>query len=232
MVRIRTSDRIHDAIRDRIVSGDLTDGTTLSIYRIADEYGVSRTPVRDAVLRLAQAGLVTIERNLGVTVHALGPAEIVELFDVRLLLEVPLAERAARIRTADDAARLEAASAALAATGDRAAFLERDHELHRLIASIAGAHAAADVVDALRERTELRGMNTLERERTLEQVHAEHAAVVAAVVAGDAPGAGAAMRDHLISTADIIVRQVADRLGVDFRPDWSTLGVGGHRPVE
>lgn len=224
MPRVRTSDRIHDALRDRIVAGELADGASLSIYRIADEYGVSRTPVRDAVLRLAQAGLVTIERNLGVTVHGIGPREIAELFDVRLLLEVPLAERAARVRTEAQAEELAAESAALAVSREREEFLRHDRDLHALLATIAGAPSVIAILEGLRARTEQRGLSTLERERTFAQVHAEHEAVVAAVVAGDAAAAGAAMRAHLEATGRILVHRAAQRAGVAVDPAWGVDG--------
>lgn len=224
MTRTRTSDRIHDALRDRIVTGELADGASLSIYRIAEEYGVSRTPVRDAVLRLAQAGLVTIERNLGVTVHGIGPREIAEIFDVRLLLEVPLAARAARLRTAEQADLLASESAALASSREREEFLRHDRDLHALLATIAGTPSVIPILEGLRARTEQRGLSTLERERTFEQVHAEHQAVVAAVVAGDDQAAGAAMRAHLEATGRLLVRRAADRLGVAVDPTWGDDG--------
>lgn len=74
--RISTTDRVHALLRDEIVTGALVSGSLHSIYGIADRLGVSRTPVRDAVLRLADAGMVSIERNRGVRIRGLGVQEI------------------------------------------------------------------------------------------------------------------------------------------------------------
>ncbi len=83
------------ALRQRILTGELAPGTRHSVYRLADELGVSRTPVREAVLRLADLGLVTIERNRGITIRGVRAEDVRDVFELRLLLEVPAAAGAA-----------------------------------------------------------------------------------------------------------------------------------------
>ena len=86
MPRTSTTDRVHALLREEIVSGKLTSGSLHSIYALATRYGVSRTPVRDAVLRLSDSGMVRIERNRGVRIRGLGVHDIREVFETRLLI--------------------------------------------------------------------------------------------------------------------------------------------------
>ncbi|MFI5426488.1 GntR family transcriptional regulator [Aeromicrobium sp. UC242_57] len=96
MARISTTDRVFSSLRESIVSGEFPAGSLHSIYRLADLLEVSRTPVRDAVLRLADLGLVTIERNRGVRIRGVSVADVRAAFELRLMLEVPAAALAAR----------------------------------------------------------------------------------------------------------------------------------------
>lgn len=89
------TDQVADAVRAAVRSGDLTPGRLYSAYQMADLLGVSRSPVREALLRLAEAGMVALERNRGFRIAVPGAREIAEVFHLRLLLEVPAVERVA-----------------------------------------------------------------------------------------------------------------------------------------
>src|SRR5690606_34259105 len=109
-----------------------------SIYRLSEQLEVSRTPVREAVLRLADLGLVEIERNRGVRIRGVSVADVREVFELRLLLEVPAAAAAAR--TADDRLRSElianvAATRRHAEAGNEPDFSRVDRDFHALVAS-------------------------------------------------------------------------------------------------
>ena len=132
--RISTTDRVHALLREEIVSGKLTSGSLHSIYALATRYGVSRTLVRDAVLRLSDSGMVRIERNRGVRIRGLGVHDIREVFETHLLIEVPAASYAAAHSTPTLIAELEARLATLADVADdsdAAEFSRRDRDLHR-----------------------------------------------------------------------------------------------------
>ncbi|WP_353987426.1 GntR family transcriptional regulator [Ruicaihuangia caeni] len=222
--RPRTSDRIHELLRDAIVSGELAHGSAHSIYQLAEQYGVSRTPVREAVLRLADAGMLQIERNQGFRVRGVRVDDIREVFELRLLVEVPMTALAARATDAKGRARLDESLTALdeaLASGDQAEFRRRDHELHEAILQLAGNQQAADLVETLRNRTEARGATTLARERTLEDVHAQHTPIVEAIRSGDADAAASHMREHLASTGTMLMHQVAARTGEPVDEGWA-----------
>lgn len=210
--RPTATDRIFADLRERIVAGELAAGSRHSIYQLADELEVSRTPVREAVLRLADLGLVAIERNRGIRIREVTVADVREVFELRMLLEVPAAALAAR--TAANGLRAEigansASTSALAAAGEQAAFTAGDREFHALVATgMANPRLEAEV-GRLRDAIAVRGISTFGRSRPLSEVAAEHAAVAGAIVARDATGARLAMADHLERTGTLLMTMVA-----------------------
>lgn len=208
--RVSATDRVFAALRDAILSGEIEPGSRHSIYRLAEEHGVSRTPVRDAVLRLADAGLVRIERNRGVVVRDVTPDDIREVFELRLLLEVPAAREAARSLGEDDAARLRGALedlASAAAIDDVERFEQVDRALHAIIDSSLGNQRLVSQVTELRESIQSRGAVTVHRSRGLRDILAEHVPLVEAVLRRDPDAAATAMHDHLVHTAALLVAE-------------------------
>lgn len=228
--RTTTAERVFALLREEILAGTRAPGSQHSIYRLAEELGVSRTPVREAVLRLADAGLVTVERNRGVRVRAVTVQDLVEVFELRLLLEVPAAAFAAR--HADDEqrdllARCLAAMAEAAESGDEAAFEAHDRALHAAVHAVSGNGRLAEEVLALRTSIQARGAVTLHRSRGAQEILEEHAPVVDAIREGDASRAARLMRDHLVHTAELLVRQLdpgADVTALRDRLDRTGLG--------
>lgn len=208
--RVSATDRVFAALRDAIVSGEIEPGSRHSIYRLAEEHDVSRTPVRDAVLRLADAGLVRIERNRGLVVRDVTPDDIREVFELRLLLEVPAAREAARSLGESDADRLRQALEDLASAAvqeDVARFEQVDRSLHAIIDASLGNERLVAQVTELRESIQSRGAVTVHRSRGLQDVLAEHVPLVEAVLRRDPEAAASAMRDHLVHTAALLVAE-------------------------
>lgn len=206
------SDRLLHRLRQAIVSGELEEGSLHSIYALAEQFGVSRTPVRDAVLRLADAGMVTVERNRGVRVRGIDVHDVRRIFQMRLLLEVPAARLAASRGGEESRLALERdlrLMAQAAERGDSAAYVDGDVALHDRILGVLDNDRIAAQVRALRESTLLMDASTFGRSRTLADVHAEHMPIVAAIAARDVEGAGRAMRRHLVQTATLLARQIA-----------------------
>lgn len=221
--RVSTTDRVHAALRDEIVAGQLEAGSLHSIYDFAARYGVSRTPVRDAVLRLADAGLVVIERNRGVRIRGLTVRDVYEVFDVRLALEVTAAGRAAARALPALTAQLDVCMAALsdaAGDADTTEFARLDRALHDVILAAAGNRRSAELVAGLRDTTQSYGVSTAGRSRSARDIHAEHLPVVEAIRRGDARGAEQAMHDHLTHTALLLMRQVAEDAGEEAPSSW------------
>ncbi len=203
------ADAVATAVRDGIAAGELVDDATYSVYQLAGLLGVSRSPVREALLRLSEAGLVEIARNRGFRVVLPTAHDIVEIFEIRLALEPAACRRAAA--RADDHQRagltthLQTMREA-AAGDDPSSFWRADRALHDALLRAAANARAAAIVDQLRATTALLGPPTTATGRTLGEIHDEHAPIVAAVVAGDGSGAEGAMRAHLETTAALLSR--------------------------
>ena len=222
----RRAEQVMEAVRAALDSGAMRAGVKYSVYQLSEALGVSRTPVRDALLRLEEVGLIRFEARQGFRILLPDAREIADIFAVRLALEVPAAARAAAVCDAALAARLHdrlAAMDAAAAAGDERDFVAHDQLLHDHILEASGNMRARAIVRSLRESTRLLGATTADRSRTLGDIDAEHVPVVAAIVDGDAPSAAAAMRRHLTSTGRLLVAQaVRDQdSGLDGAAVWA-----------
>lgn len=223
-VTATTTERVFALLREQIVAGDLEGGTQHSIYRLAEQLQVSRTPVREAVLRLADLGLVEIERNRGVRIRSVTVADVREVFELRLLLEVPAAASAAR--RADRTLRAALAgnveqTRAHAAAGRESDFTRVDRDFHALVASAMQNPRLEAEVARLRDSIQARGVSTFGRSRPLAEVAAEHAPVAEAISRGDADRAAAAMAMHLEHTGSLLMHQVASA-GETVDTLWAT----------
>ncbi|HLQ82129.1 MAG TPA: GntR family transcriptional regulator [Bacillota bacterium] len=150
--------QVRDRLRRDITSGRLVADTLYSVTAVAAELGVSRTPVREALLQLAQLGLVQFHRNRGFTVTNVSADELIEIFQLRLAIETAAARRAATgaTGTAELEAQLEAMATA-AAEQDRPRFMVADRAFHECLLDIAGNRRAHDAVTVARDTLFSRG---------------------------------------------------------------------------
>ena len=216
-----SADRVFLELRDAIVSGRLEAGSRHSIYRLAEELDVSRTPAREAVLRLADLGLVVVEKNRGVVIVGVSPQDVLDVFELRVMLEVPAAARAAREATPELVERLTEgldAMRAAASAGDERDFTEHDRALHGLVAAASGNARLEEEVRRLRGSIQARGVSTIDTSRSIHAVAEEHEPLVRAIAARDPGAAARAMLDHLLHTAELLARQVGG--GEDPDAEW------------
>ncbi|MQY29347.1 GntR family transcriptional regulator [Nocardia aurantia] len=215
------------AVRAAIDTGRMRPGVKYSVYQLADALNMSRTPVREALLRLEEVGVIKFEARQGFRILLPQPHEIAEIFAVRLALEVPAARRAATAPTPDLPRALAAHRARMrsaARAGDESTFARADFDLHDLILAAAGNARSRAIVAALRETTRLLGASTADTTRTLTDIDDEHTPIVTAVSAGDPEAAAETMRTHLITTGRLLVHQAAHACsGVDPETIWTSL---------
>ncbi|MEU1664385.1 GntR family transcriptional regulator [Streptomyces sparsogenes] len=192
--------QILDALRDALVGGELAPGEVYSAPALAERFGVSPTPVREAMQQLAGEGAVEVVPNRGFRVARRSARELAELAEVRALLEVPvmlsLAEAIAPERWAGLRPFAEATAAA-AAKGDRAAYLEADRTFHQAVLSLAGNQQLVVVADELHRRAQwpLVG-GQIVRTADLIADAAEHTALLDALTARDLDAVESLVRDH------------------------------------
>ncbi len=193
---------VAERLRQRIFSHELPPGTWVDEQALADHYGISRTPMREALKVLASEGLVTLKPRKGCYVTEISDRDLDEIFTIMALLEGQCAHEAAikadasgQSRLADIHTRLERA----AAVGDIDGFFEANQAFHRELQSLADNRWLLNVIEDLRKVIKLSRHHSLFSEGRLEQSLAEHRKILAAVKAGNAEQAEAEMRNHIRS---------------------------------
>ncbi|MEI5101956.1 GntR family transcriptional regulator [Streptomyces sp. PmtG] len=186
-----------EEIKRRILTGGLKPGQALVEAELAAGFGVSKTPVREALKTLAGTGLVVMSQYKGATVRRVDAAMAREVYDVRLLLE-PEALR----RTVRRAAALDAAEEALRRADGAADTAERslaNRDFHRALYLPCGNPLLARMLDEVRDQAALVSAVAWAADPSWDREAAEHRHVLELALAGDARGASAALRDHIAS---------------------------------
>lgn len=207
--RVNRSEEAHAILHEAICSGRLAPGQIHSVQALAEQLGVSRTPVREALLQLARQGLVEPVRNRGFLVVERSLQDVREIFEIRLLLEPPAARAAARRAGADDVHRLRShhhGMTAAARAGDADTMWKHDRAFHLAVLEASGNSRLARYIDTLRDLVQRRGQLTT-RSRRLEAIAAEHGPILAAMEKHHAAGAEQAMRHHIRQTRDALLDQ-------------------------
>ncbi|EJT01018.1 GntR family transcriptional regulator [Rhizobium sp. CCGE 510] len=198
--RLTTAGAIYERLHANIVSLRMPPGMSLQEKRIADDFGVSRTPVREALLRLSEGGLVDIYPQSGTVVSRVPVSAIPEAVVVRKALEGTTVEAAALTATAADIARLDAAIArqrAHAATGNSSSFHDEDESFHETIAQIAGYPGIWAILKTVKVQIDRARRLTLPVLGRMDTVVHEHMIIRDALAAHDATAARNAMIHHL-----------------------------------
>lgn len=204
------SERAAESIRAAIDSGHLEPGELYSVAMLADEFGVSRTPVREALLVLERQGMVRFERNRGVRVLETTLQDLSDIFGLRLMLEVPASRQASRCL--DDAGiaavRTELTAMRRAAEiDDEAEFMHHDRSFHGHILAASGNQRLTSMIGNLRSHIRQRGVSTVGRTRSLAVILSEHEAIMEALEARDPDRTAKAMRNHIVSTGQLLIEQ-------------------------
>jgi len=194
------ADTIHQKLRREIVALELVPGLPISEQDLALAEGVSRTPVREAILRLAKERLVEVVPKSGTFVARIPLSALPEAIVARRALEGVTVRAAARHATADQIAEIFSQldhQTKVCEAGDRAAFHRADEAFHATIARIGRYPGIWDLVQQVKVHVDRYRQLTLPIEGRMALVIEEHRALLEAMKAGDAELAGARMEDHL-----------------------------------
>lgn len=192
--------RAVEDLRGLIFSGDLAPGSDHLESELAERLGMSRTPVREAVLTLSAQGLLEVRPRRGVRVAAISPTDMDEIYEVLTELESLAAARAAEARPdavalTDLRAALEAMETALAA-GDRDAWAEADDAFHTELVRLGGNSRVAGIVATMADQVRRARAMTLHLRPLPVRSNEDHRAVHDAIARGDAPAARARHHAH------------------------------------
>ena len=202
------TDRAYDFAKERILDGRYDGGALISEGEVAEGVGLSRTPVREAFLRLESDGLLRLYPKRGALVVPVSVGEVESVMETRLLVERHALEKVVR-RGVDLAEQLHAEldrQRRLADADRPRDFVEADREFHRLFVAGAGNPILLALHDSLRDRQSRMGLTALARDaRRTQQILAQHAELAAAVLAGDAPRAVTVIDRHLEDTRRLLL---------------------------
>lgn len=218
---MKLSEQLRETIEELIATGELPPGSSLDEFSLAERYGVSRTPAREALIQLAAEGLIEIRPRRGAVVKSLGPTRLIEMFEVMGEFEAMCGRLAARRMTEPERQALvqahEACEAARTAS-DSDQYFYANERFHELI--YAGSHNGFLQDEAQQLHRRLRPYRRLQlrvRNRMDTSLH-EHQGVVDAIVAGHADEAAVALREHVVVQGE--------RFG-DLLASLAAMGEGG-----
>jgi DNA-binding GntR family transcriptional regulator len=234
------ADEIALKIEEAIVSGELPPGTVLRQEQLSERFAVSRTPIREALRRVAALGLVSFVPNRGVRVRTLSHDELREAFLVRAELESLATELAAPRMTEEDLAELEAAEARFSEATQALRARPRDdvdrwrltsewvranHGFHDVIYRVADSPLVERLAKSARRSFSghaVWGPGGSEIDVLYERNDREHHAIIAALRAGNAPGARALAREHVLHSYELLIHVLEQRGNGAPRPEALT----------
>ena len=205
----RSTESAYEALLDRILTRNLPPGGLLQERRLADELGVSRTPLREALSRLEGEGLVARTHRV-VTVRQVTITEYIQAVQIRILLEGEAAAQAVGKVSTEELADWQGRIRALMADGrpPAAAHWAVDDTVHEGIAAAGGNELMAAIIRSMRHKTRIFDLKRMP-DRFLPGCH-EHLAILDALGSGDRERARAAMVAHLENVKTSIIRKLTE----------------------
>lgn len=218
-------DTVYDVLLAAILELRLRAGTALSQNKLAAQLGVSRTPIREALMRLEREGLVQRIPEMGFAVAAITAAEVNEACDLLELLDAYVYRRASEALAPPALAELETLAAELvrsADAGDAQAWKEVDDRFHRIVIDAAGNRFVAEYVQLVRRRVQRFWLPEPHFDGRLRTCSQDHVALAAAVREGDAALLAELVQEHIRRMR----QNVLDRLesAGPLLPDGNPLG--------
>lgn len=188
-------------LREALITGRLADGVVYSTKALAAELGVSNGPIREAMLALVDDGLMEAVPNKGFRTVPLTPADLAEIYEMRLLLEVPTVTRLAGAGLPGDrVARLTSLVDTIertARSGDLPGNLAADRDFHLTLLAACGNGRLVGSVARLRDQTRLHNLRAINADGGLVASADEHRPLLAAIVGQDGAAAERLIRQHL-----------------------------------
>jgi DNA-binding GntR family transcriptional regulator len=213
--------RFRDEIEEEIVTGILNPGDKLDELSLANRFGVSRTPIREALLKLAAGGLVELRPNRGAIVSAPNLTQLLEMFDVMAELEAMCGRLAARRLLPQDEKRIRAALEACRLSteaGDPDAYYYENEQFHRAIYAASGNSFLIGQATTLHRRLAPFRRLQLRVNNRLKTSLREHEEIATAIINGDFASASAALRAHVVIQGERFGDLVASLEKATVRP--------------
>ena len=202
-------EQAYNYVKAQIMNLDLKPGQYITDSQVASELNVSRTPVREALRRLEQEGLLVNLARRGWKVYALSLEDIHEIFDIKVSLEGMIARQAADCQDEGLQQTLKKAMERMkraGEAGDDEAWHEADDQLHEVIFAMGGNERAAGIIQNLNDQWHRVRIGFLAMQGRIARSNPEHEAVVEKILAGDGNEAERLMQLHLNNVRAELVR--------------------------
>lgn len=200
-----------EILQNAIINNDLQFDILYSATELGQMLGgISRTPVREAAQLLEKIGIVKIEKNKGIRILSTTFETMIESFQIRLMLEVPLIRRATEIRTEEDIQRLNQIFEVFkqkASSEDITGTLKADRDYHLALLRIVGNKKAMDIISNTRNQVLIAGSATIPLSRNCIETFKDHLDLHRAFINGEADKAANFMKSHIIHTATLLIHQ-------------------------
>ncbi len=202
VTRQTLKDSTEAMIRRALLSGQMKPGEIYSANALASQLGISNSPAREAMMSLVDKGLLELVRNRGFRVVELTPQDKLEVYDLRMLIEVEAVRRAAQLdldaETIQQLRALAEQTVEFSTHHDVSEYLEVDQSFHSSLVGLVGNRRWLDIVNTLRDQSRVNGFYAyLAEDNGLPTTADEHVAIAEAVISGDAERAAELMARHL-----------------------------------
>ncbi len=201
----------YQALRESILSGHLAPGKVYNEMALAKELGISRTPVREALLELASQGLVTYLPRKGVMVKHYTARDVEEIFELRKAIELTALEKVARNLKSLDLTRLQKSLDSQRKAWKRSdsdAYIRFDRQFHLAFCEMIGNRRFVNILENIRDLIHLMAVQALNREGRWEEVLREHQQVISALKDGNVRSARKAMDYHLERSKEAVLEHL------------------------
>lgn len=201
------TEQAYRSVKRQLLNGSFSEGSKLTEESLSSALGISKSPVREALMRLESEGLITIESRRGAYVRKFSVKEVHDLYDVRALLEVHSVSIA--IITPDLLEQMEASierTRSYLAAGDKLGHIEEDIHFHSLIASSTGNAEFGKILDNVQQKSLLCRMATFHLSATTAPM--SHQKIYAALRDGDRQRAQREMHDHILFVRETLLQSM------------------------
>lgn len=223
--RTTLADETARQLRDLILSGELMIGSSLRQDELATRLGVSRTPLREAIAKLSSEGLVRSDPHRGAVVSRPSEAELLELYEIREVLEVLAAERATQNQTPDDVARLRDLTRSFEGITDAGEWARLNTEFHMDLYAVSGRVRLCELIRQLRNQTEAFVRLRVGPPQDREEAHQDHLRIVEAFAAKDVDAVVEETRAHMRRTIASVTTDSGALAQISPDPDGSLRNV-------
>jgi DNA-binding GntR family transcriptional regulator len=196
-------EQVTRALEAAVIAGELQPGVIYSAPGLAERFGVSATPVREAMLDLVGEGMVEPVRNRGFRVIEVSEADLDQISQIRLLVEVPTMGQVAKLLTAEKIAELNALGQAIEEAAQQRnliEYLDCDRKFHAQLISAIANPRLTDLVDRLRRQARLFGLQELADTGKLVASAQEHRTLLRVLQSGDVAASESLMTAHIAHT--------------------------------